>query len=407
MSPNNQSKEADSLPDDPEAESEFEKYDLPLAAAGRFSPYLLDHFSNTALGRGPGHSPHTDQWEEDIQREEPADPGRLASIIYHYGDKNEEGTQISRRPYDASAPFQLLRQLAAAAYNSDSFESRWMKTWERVEYALEALFYMDESVARLLGASYQEDSRFVGDTDNLFKILRAASLDHQIGSDRVRGTMITAIGHYQQFILRTADDWNYKAGFQELAGVLTELTLSSDRSLLFTGRNGMYCTFFIILNFLQNRDPFETLVEIVLRSAKAHAGQVNTNERLARFWGKEAGNLAGTLQVVLIKENRKDMENSDVVSTWFSRIGTVVSIIPIRSAITSIVTQIGTEAIQEIEEASAEEQTEAIKKAAGKIEELVIEIGQDVIRDTDEWRTYKDAITTGSREARTFFGLHF
>lgn len=382
--------------------SEFEKYDLPFAAAGRYSPSILDHFSNTALGRGPGHSPHTDQWEEDIQREEPADPGKLAGIIYHYGKKNEEGTQFSRGPYDPSAPFQLLRQLAAAAYNSDSFESRWVKTWERVESALETLFHMDGSVSRLLGTP-----GFVADSDHLYNILRASSQDFQLGSDRVRGSMITSVGQNQQFILRNAVDWNYETGFEELAEVLAKIALSSDRSMLFTGRKGTYCTFYVMLNFLQNGDPFETLVEIVLRSAKAHAEEVNDNEGLARFWGKEAGKLAGTLQAVLIKGNREDMEDADVISTWFSRIGTAVSIIPIGSAITSIATQIGTEVIQEFEEASAEEQTEAIKKAAGKIEELVRKIGREVIRDTDEWNEYTDAIATGSREARTFFGLHF
>ena len=313
---------------------------------------------------------------------------------------------MPRQPYDASAPFQLMRQLAAAAHQSDSFESRWMQTWAQVETALGALFYMAESSARLLGAPYKQDSRFSGDTDHLYKILRAASQDYQIGSDRVRGAMINAIGYHMNFIFRTANNGSYKAGFQEMAGTLKVLILSSDTSLLYAGREGMYCTFYIMLNFLQSRDPFEALAEAVLRSAKTHAQEVNDNADLALFWGQKAGGLAGTLQAVLLKVNKEDMEDANVISTWFSRIGTVASIFK-GGAIASVVTLVGTEAIQEMEDASEEEQTNATRKAAGKIEEIITRIGQEVIEDIDQWKIYSNAISTGSKKARKLFGHHF
>lgn len=237
--------------------------------------------------------------------------------------------------YDATAAFELLRQLAAAADAAPG--SRWETGWNRMTPALDALFGPGVTGNRLLGGSIDRPC------DDIFGIVGAASTASEPGSARVRSAIVSAMDNgtiadlqgltkYNDSLelrdllrpdrLRDARDaqnvfWRadaYHSDLNTLARLMADIVPAFD-SLRYARVVGVQQSFLLLLLFLDENHLADVLPHAIEQTAYVLASQADHSPELLDECGVRMGFIVGAIQSALVQTMDSPRNYSNATTT--------------------------------------------------------------------------------------------
>lgn len=330
--------------------------------------------------------------------------------------------------YNATAAFELLRQLAAAADAAPG--TRWETGWNRIAPALDALFGPGVTADRLLGG------RIDRPCDDIFGIIGAATTASDPGSARVRSAIVSAMDNgiiadlqgltkYNDSLelrdllrpdrLRDARDaqnvfWRadaYHSDLNTLARLMADIVPAFD-SLRYARVAGVQQSFLLLLLFLDENHLANVLPHAIEQTTYVLASRADHSPELLDECGVRMGFVVGAIQSALVQTMDSPRKYSNATTT----IGALASLLssapkvptPISLAVTflSAAASYTVGAIDEHRASRARSERDTALANVGILADA--EAARAIAEDRRAWR-FIGMRLAGTNEARRAFGL--